>query len=113
MTPLTSFSRRGFLTQTAALLGAPAFAQRKPQRKVVLMIDGFGVEYLEQSSMPTLAKWRQSGLYRRVQDVMPAVTNTNTLLFVAGSGLRGTVLRATHTSTNAPAARNTWRARTS
>jgi phosphonoacetate hydrolase len=84
MIPLIPFSRRGFLTQTAALLGAPAFAQRKPQRKVVLMIDGFGVEYLDQSSMPTLARWRQSGLYRRVQDVMPAVTNTNNASICCG-----------------------------
>jgi len=48
------------------------------------MIDGFGVEYLDQSPMPTLAKWRQSGLYRRVQDVMPAVTNTNNASICCG-----------------------------
>lgn len=68
----------------AALLGAPAFAQRKPQRMVVLMIDGFGVPYLEQSPMPTLARWRQSGLFRRVQDTMPSVTNTNNASICCG-----------------------------
>jgi phosphonoacetate hydrolase len=75
--PLPSPSRREFLASGAALLFAPAFAQRKPQRMVVLMIDGFGVPYLEQSPMPTLARWRQSGLFRSVQDTMPSVTNTN------------------------------------
>jgi phosphonoacetate hydrolase len=84
MTSLTSFGRREFLTLGGAVLGAPAFAQKKPQRKVVLMIDGFGMEYLEQSSMPTLAKWRKSGLYRRVHDVMPAVTNTNNASICCG-----------------------------
>ncbi len=84
MTPLTPLSRRQFLAQSAILLGAPAFAQRKPQRMVVLMMDGFGVEYLDQNPMPVLAKWRQSGLYRRVQDVMPAVTNTNNASICCG-----------------------------
>src|ERR1700730_5143325 len=76
--------RRKFLASGAALLGAPAFAQRKPQRMVVLMIDGFGLEYLEQSPMPTLARWRGSGLFRRVQDTMPSVTNTNNASICCG-----------------------------
>jgi phosphonoacetate hydrolase len=82
--PLLSPSRRRFLASGAALLGAPALAQRKPQRMVVLMIDGFGVEYLDQSPMPTLARWRKSGLFRRVQDTMPSVTNTNNASICCG-----------------------------
>src|SRR5580693_3773363 len=77
-------SRREFLASGAALLAAPAFAQRKPQRIVVLMMDGFGLEYLEQSPMPTLARWRQSGLFKRVQDTMPSVTNTNNASICCG-----------------------------
>ena len=84
MSPLTIPSRREFLVSGAALLSAPAFAQRKPQRIVVLMIDGFGVEYLEQSPMPVLARWRQAGLFRRVQDTMPSVTNTNNASICCG-----------------------------
>jgi phosphonoacetate hydrolase len=72
--------RREFL----ALLGAPAFAQRKPQRIVVLMMDGFGPEYMEQSAMPVLARWRERGLFRRVQDTMPSVTNTNNASICCG-----------------------------
>jgi phosphonoacetate hydrolase len=80
----SSPGRRKFLGAGAALLGAPALAQRKPQRIVVLMMDGFGMEYLEGSSMPTLARWRQSGLFRRVQDTMPSVTNTNNASICCG-----------------------------
>jgi phosphonoacetate hydrolase len=77
-------NRREFLASGAALLGAPAFVQRKPQRIVVLMVDGFGPEYLAQSAMPNLARWRQSGIYRQVQDTMPSVTNTNTTSICCG-----------------------------
>lgn len=77
-------SRRNFLFSGAGLLTAPAFAQRKPQRIVLLMMDGFGMEYLAQSPMPTLARWRQAGIFRQVQDVMPSVTNTNTASICCG-----------------------------
>jgi phosphonoacetate hydrolase len=77
-------SRRDFLTSGIALLGAPGLAQRKPQRMVVLMIDGLGMDYLEQSTMPTLARWRRSGLFRRVQDTMPSVTNPNNASICCG-----------------------------
>jgi phosphonoacetate hydrolase len=77
-----SLNRRDFLA--AGLAALPAFAQRKPQRIVVLMIDGFGLEYMDQSAMPTLAKWRRNGLFRRVVDCMPSVTNTNTTSICCG-----------------------------
>jgi len=77
-------SRRSLLASGAALVGAPAFAQRKPQRLVVLMVDGFGMEYLEQSRMPNLALWREHGLFRRVLDTMPSVTNTNNASICCG-----------------------------
>ena len=57
--------------------GGPAFAQMAPQRAVVIMCDGFGLEYLEPSRMPVLARWRRDGIFRRVQATMPSVTNTN------------------------------------
>jgi phosphonoacetate hydrolase len=69
---------------TALLAGAPAISKRLPQRAVIIMCDGFGVEYLEQSPMPALARWRQSGLFRRVQGMMPSVTNTNNASICCG-----------------------------
>jgi phosphonoacetate hydrolase len=77
-------TRRQFLASTAAVLSAPAFAQRKPQRTVVIMCDGFGIEYLEHSNMPVLARWREQGLYRKVQCTMPSVTNTNNASICCG-----------------------------
>ncbi len=75
-------SRREFLG--SALIGAPAFAQRKPQRLVVVMCDGFGIEYLEKSRMPVLAQWREQGIFRKVQCTMPSVTNTNNASICCG-----------------------------
>src|SRR5579863_317792 len=66
-----SMARREFLTSGAILLSAPALAQRSPQRTVVVMCDGFGVQYLEQSEMPVLARWREQGVFARVKDAMP------------------------------------------
>src|SRR5215469_7971612 len=78
-----SLSRRGFLG--AGMAALPALAKRLPQRIVVLMIDGFGTEYMEQSAMPTLARWREKGIFRRVQDTMPSVTNTNNASICCGA----------------------------
>ncbi len=48
-----------------------------PQRVYVVMFDGFGTDYYELSNMPTLKKWAKEGFYKRIQAVMPTVTNTN------------------------------------
>lgn len=77
-------TRREFLAGSAALISAPAFAQPSPQRAVVVMCDGFGLEYLEHSRMPVLAKWREQGLFARVQATMPSVTNTNNASICCG-----------------------------
>jgi phosphonoacetate hydrolase len=77
-------SRRQVLASSLALVRAPAFAKRAQQRVVVVMCDGFGIEYLEQSPMPELARWRKAGLFRHVQDTMPSVTNTNNASICCG-----------------------------
>ena len=48
-----------------------------PQRICVVLFDGFGQDYYENSNMPTLKRWERTGFYRRIQGVMPTVTNTN------------------------------------
>ena len=73
-------SRREFL----ALAAAPAFARKLPQRAIVVMCDGFGMEYLEQSRMPILSKWREQGLFSHGQATMPSVTNTNNASICCG-----------------------------
>ena len=80
-------SRREFLTSAAAALayssgGKPLRAFQSSshhgsQRTVVVMFDGFGLDYLAQSDMPTLRRWQRDGLYKQVKGMVPAVTNTN------------------------------------
>ena len=48
------------------------------------MLDGFGVEYYDASSMPTLKKWAAEGLFARVRGQTPAVTNTNNASICCG-----------------------------
>ncbi len=79
-----SMNRRKFLSSGAALLSGPALAQRSPQRVVVIMCDGFGLDYLDQSQMPVLERWRERGIFRRVKDTMPSVTNTNNASICCG-----------------------------
>ena len=48
------------------------------------MFDGFGIDYLEGSSMPVLEQWKRDGLYRPVKGVMPSVTNINNASICCG-----------------------------
>src|SRR5262252_17562 len=59
--------------------------RRQPQRVVVVMCDGFGVDYFTASAMPTLARWKRDGLYKAVRGVMPAVTNANNTSICCGA----------------------------
>jgi phosphonoacetate hydrolase len=80
-------SRRDFLTSAAAALAYSSGARplrafqsashSRSQRIVVVMFDGFGLDYLAQSDMPTLRRWQRDGLYKQVKGMMPSVTNAN------------------------------------
>ena len=54
------------------------------QRVVVVMFDGFGLDYYEKSTAPTLRHWQKGGLFKRVQGVMPSVTNANNTSICCG-----------------------------
>src|SRR5262245_55606509 len=58
--------------------------QRPTQRTVVIMFDGFGVDYLAQSTMPILERWKRDGLYKAVKGLMPSVTNINNASICCG-----------------------------
>jgi phosphonoacetate hydrolase len=73
-------SRRAFLGGAAALA-----LKRQPQRVVIIMCDGFGPESLAGSTMPTLARWRSTGVFKVVHGGMPAVTNTNNASICCGT----------------------------
>ena len=82
-----SLSRRGFLrtaagTSAAVLLaGSSCLAHTSPastpQRICLVLLDGFGTDYYEQSHMPTLKEWARNGSCKSIRGVMPSVTNTN------------------------------------
>ncbi|HZP34372.1 MAG TPA: alkaline phosphatase family protein [Candidatus Acidoferrales bacterium] len=85
-------SRRTILKRGVAAAAAAAFpgilrGQRQPssqQRIVIVMFDGFGIDYLEQSDMPVFAQWKRSGLYKPVRGLMPSVTNVNNASICCG-----------------------------
>jgi phosphonoacetate hydrolase len=57
----------------------------QPQRVVVLMCDGLGLDYYRESSMPTLKAWADQGVFAQVQAVLPTVTNANNASICCGS----------------------------
>jgi phosphonoacetate hydrolase len=63
-------------------VGGPA---RPHQRVVIVLFDGLGLDYLEQSPMPVLKKMMRAGFYKPVQGVMPSVTNCNNASLCCGT----------------------------
>jgi phosphonoacetate hydrolase len=73
-----SMTRRYFLLGAPALPALSQKAGRAARRKILIMlIDGFGPEYLEKSDMPNLKRMRREGGFRIGSAVMPSVTNVN------------------------------------
>jgi phosphonoacetate hydrolase len=86
------WTRRRLLQATLAtgattLLAAPhvARAADSPQRAIIVMCDGFGLEYFDRSMMPTLKAWAAEGAFARAQAVMPSVTNCNNASICCGA----------------------------
>lgn len=71
----------------ALTLGLPnvSAVNREPQPVIILMIDGLGLDYIRNSSMPTLSEWKRKGLYKEVSSMFPAVTNTNNASICCGT----------------------------
>lgn len=77
-------NRRDLLRLSIAAPSLRLSAQSRKRRIVVIMMDGFGLEYYESSDMPTLKKWASEGVFARVQDQMPTVTNANNASICCG-----------------------------
>src|ERR1700676_2338942 len=87
-----SRTRREFLRSTlslaaAAHLAAPHIvrAAEAPRRAIIIMCDGFGLDYYDQSPMPTLKAWAAKGIFVRAKAVMPTVTNCNNASICCGA----------------------------
>jgi phosphonoacetate hydrolase len=79
-----------FACVSAASL-APASTKAEPplikgnQRVVVVIVDGLGTDYLEQSPMPVLKDLMAKGFTKTVAGVMPSVTNVNNASIATGT----------------------------
>ncbi len=57
----------------------------KSQRVIVAMMDGLDMEYLEQTSLPTMENMMQNGFFKEVSGVFPSVTNVNNVSIACGT----------------------------
>src|ERR1051326_5692894 len=73
------------MTRREILLGMPAFLQKRPQRVIVLMVDGLGPDYIAASPMPVLSSWQGKGIGQNGYGVMPSVTNANNTSICCGA----------------------------
>lgn len=55
------------------------------QRIVIGMYDGFGMDYLEASTLPSLRLMAEKGFFKRVNAVFPTVTNANNASICCGA----------------------------
>jgi phosphonoacetate hydrolase len=58
---------------------------QRPQRTVVVMCDGLGMDYYRASPMPTLKSWAEQGVFAEVEAVLPSVTNANNASICCGA----------------------------
>jgi predicted AlkP superfamily pyrophosphatase or phosphodiesterase len=86
------WTRRRLLQATLAsgattMLATPHIARAadSPQRAVIVMCDGLGLEYFDRSPMPTLKAWAATGVYAPAQAIMPSVTNCNNASICCGA----------------------------
>jgi phosphonoacetate hydrolase len=86
------WTRRSVLQATlpvgaTTLLSAAGVARaaESPQRTIIVMCDGLGIEYYDRSPMPALKSWAAKGVHARGQAVMPSVTNCNNASICCGA----------------------------
>jgi phosphonoacetate hydrolase len=55
------------------------------QRGIVIMIDGFGMDYFRAAEMPALTRMAREGFFREGTALFPTLTNANNLSIVCGA----------------------------
>lgn len=54
-------------------------------KTIIIMMDGFGIEYYRNAKMPTLNYFEKKGIYKEVASLMPSVTNLNNVAICTGA----------------------------
>jgi phosphonoacetate hydrolase len=79
-------TRRYFLLGSLALPACTSRRTSAARRKILLiLVDGFAPEYLNQSDMPNLKRMCKEGGYKVGSSVIPSVTNVNNASLVTSS----------------------------
>jgi len=79
-------TRRHFVMSSAASLAIAKKSRAAARRKIlIVLIDGFGPEYVQKSDMPNLKRLKREGAFKFGLDVIPSVTNVNNTSLVTGS----------------------------
>ena len=83
-------------TSLSVFSSANAQGPGRPQRVIIVMMDGFGEDYYRASDMPTLNRMEREGLYEVAPGLMPSVTNVNNASIITGeapemNGITGNV----------------------
>ena len=60
-------------------------ARNSKQRIIIAMMDGFGMDYLNKSDMPSLKAMIDNGFSKQVTGVLPSVTNVNNVSICCGA----------------------------
>jgi phosphonoacetate hydrolase len=59
--------------------------RRRRRRTVILMVDGFGMDYYEESQMPFMHEMAQNGFFRAGKCIFPSLTNANNISIACGA----------------------------
>ena len=71
---------------SAASLAIAKKGRAAARRKIlIVLVDGFGPEYVYKSDMPNLKRLSREGAFKIGLDVIPSVTNVNNTSLVTGS----------------------------
>jgi len=55
------------------------------QRIIIAMMDGFGLEYFQKSSLPNIKQMAEQGFFKEVKGIFPSVTNVNNISIACGA----------------------------
>ncbi len=83
--PKPMMTRRRLVLHSLAISTLAGKARAAPKRKIlIVLVDGFGPEYLEKSDLPNLKRLCREGAFKIGRSVIPSVTNVNNASLITG-----------------------------